>query len=401
MQALARGVRAWRDASPRIGVVGATGAVGTRDAAAAARARLRRRARCSRRRALPASSSAGIDRRGGDPGGARGRRPRRLPLLRRHLGLRELVPHAVRGGAVCVDKSAAFRLDRRASRSSSRRSTAAARSSTTASSRTRTAARSRSPACSSRCTRRPACARPRRDLPVGLRRRRAGDGAAARRAAGRARPADGLGLRRRGVRRGVEAARRDAEDHGAARRCRSARPASACRDGRPRRGGLDRDGGAALAPSRRAAILGAAPSVADRGVPDARARPPAATRCSSAASASDPSTRERPRALPRVRQPAQGRGAERDPDRELLLERASRRSRAQARFRARERAITPAGCCRPSKPPSPWIPVAQRICSSVTPRPARRGAAPGWASASRPGRPRPRRRAAGRRARSG
>ena len=60
---------------------------------------------------------------------------------------RELVPHAVRGGAVCVDKSAAFRLadgdPARRPRGERRR----ARSSTTGSSRTRTAARSRSPAC--------------------------------------------------------------------------------------------------------------------------------------------------------------------------------------------------------------------------------------------------------------
>ena len=73
-------------------------------------------------------------------------------------------------------------------------------------------------------------ARPRRDLPVGVRRGRRGDGAA--RATSRTDEhdlADGLGLRRRGVRRGGEAPRRDAEDPRAPRAADHAPPACACR----------------------------------------------------------------------------------------------------------------------------------------------------------------------------
>ena len=93
------------------------------------------------------------------------------------------------------------------------------------------------------------------------------------RAAGRARPAHGLGLRRRGVRRGVEAARRDAKimelpelpiqatcvrvpvmvGHAEAVWIETERPLSA---------------------ERARELLGAAPSVRARGLPVARARPP-------------------------------------------------------------------------------------------------------------------------------
>ena len=142
---------------------------------------------------------------------------------------RELVPHAVRGGAVAVDKSSAYRLqdgvplvvpEVNGDRALEHDGIVA------------------NPNC---CTIPLTCVLKPLHEAAGLARVRVatyqscpGAGASAmerlaRRAAGRARPRDGLGLRRRGVRRGVEAPRRDAEDHGAARRCRSARPACACR----------------------------------------------------------------------------------------------------------------------------------------------------------------------------
>ena len=61
------------------------------------------------------------------------------------------------------------------------------------------------------------------------------------RVAGRARPAHGLGLRRRRVRRGGEAPRRDAQDPGAARPADQRDVRARAGAGRPRRGGLDRD----------------------------------------------------------------------------------------------------------------------------------------------------------------
>ena len=97
---------------PTIGVVGATGAVGTVTLELLARARLRERPRLRLRALRRARQLGGGTRRGGDAGGALARRRRHLPLLRRHDGAsRELVPHAVRGGAVAVDKSSAYRLE--------------------------------------------------------------------------------------------------------------------------------------------------------------------------------------------------------------------------------------------------------------------------------------------------
>ena len=109
----ARRVRAGARRMPdaRIAVVGATGAVGRCAARHPRRARLRRRAPTSRPRARPARSwTAGRSRR---------RRPRRCESLDVDFAFfavgtsasRELVPHAVRSGAVCLDKSAAWRME--------------------------------------------------------------------------------------------------------------------------------------------------------------------------------------------------------------------------------------------------------------------------------------------------
>ena len=108
-EAFELGWRWHRDA--RIGVVGATGAVGTITLELLRERGYDERARCSPPRARPARSSAGSP--------SRRRRPRRsaagdLDLCLFSVGTsasRELVPHAVRGGAVCVDKSAAYRLE--------------------------------------------------------------------------------------------------------------------------------------------------------------------------------------------------------------------------------------------------------------------------------------------------
>ena len=135
-------------AEPRIGVVGATGAVGTITLRLLAergydeRARLRvgalgrhdacRRHSSSRRRRTRRSAAGDVD----------------LCLFSVGTGAsRELVPLAVRGGAICVDKSSAYRLDDGIPLVVPEVNGDRARSSTTASSPTRTAARSRSPAC--------------------------------------------------------------------------------------------------------------------------------------------------------------------------------------------------------------------------------------------------------------
>ena len=133
---------------------------------------------------------------------------------------RELVPHAVRGGAVCVDKSAAYRLAA---------GVPLVVPEVNGTARASTSGIVANPNC---CTIPLTCAlKPLHDA-AGLARVRvatyqsvSGAGAQAMerlrgRAAGRARPGHGLGLRRRRVRRGGEAARGDAQDPRAARRCR-------------------------------------------------------------------------------------------------------------------------------------------------------------------------------------
>ena len=91
-----------------------------------------------------------------------------------------------------------------------------------------------------------AAARARGDVPVGLRRRGRVDGPSRRRAAGRARPARGLGLRRRRVRGGGEAPARDAEDPRAAGAADQPDVRAGTGDGRARGGDLGRDRGAAV-----------------------------------------------------------------------------------------------------------------------------------------------------------
>jgi aspartate-semialdehyde dehydrogenase len=97
-------------ASPRIGVVGATGAVGT------IVVRMLRERGYESLRLFASARSAGKD---VDGIRIEEATPEALSAGDLDLALfsvgtsasRELVPHAVRGGAVCVDKSAAFRLE--------------------------------------------------------------------------------------------------------------------------------------------------------------------------------------------------------------------------------------------------------------------------------------------------
>ena len=97
-------------ASPRIGVVGVTGAVGT------IVARLLRERGHDDVRYFASARSAGtlIDRTVVEEATPERLSEGDLDLCLFSVGTsasRELVPHAVRGGAVCVDKSAAFRLE--------------------------------------------------------------------------------------------------------------------------------------------------------------------------------------------------------------------------------------------------------------------------------------------------
>ena len=192
------------------------------------------------------------------------------------------------------------------------------RSSTTASSPTRTAARSRSPACSSRCTTRPGCGAS-ASRPTSRSRARARSGW--RRCAPRRPPSTTSSWTGTGTATSPTRSRSSAPRRARSSSCPSCRSARRLRAragaGRPLRGGLDRDRGAALARAG-AELLAAAPSRARAraaDVPDAEGRRRQTTRCSSAASAATARREQRPRALPRVRQPAQGRRAERDPDR--------------------------------------------------------------------------------------
>ena len=159
---------------------------------------------------------------------------------------RELVPHAVRGGAIAVDKSSAYRLadgvplvvpEVNGARALEHDGIVA------------------NPNC---CTIPLTCVLKPLEEAAKLRRVRvatyqsvSGAGVEsmerlAARAAGRARPAGGLGLRRRRVRRGGEAPPRDAQDHGAARPADQPDLRARAGDGRPRRGGVGRDRGAAV-----------------------------------------------------------------------------------------------------------------------------------------------------------
>ena len=167
----------------------------------------------------------------------------------------------------------------------------------------------------------------RRHLPVRLGRRRAADGAAPQRALRRAQPRDGLDVGGRRVGRGVEAPRRDAARSSSCPTSRSAPRACACRcsSATPRR-----SGSSSRSRSRRedaTAILSEAPSVRVLRLPEFPTPKDAAggDEVLVGRIRKDEGTPERPRALPRVRQPAEGSGAERDPDRRGAARRCRRR----------------------------------------------------------------------------
>ncbi len=247
-----------------------------RHARAPGRARLRGRARVrlgplSRDVRLPSGrTSCSVEE--AIAGRARRRRSRPLLLLGRHRASRELVPHAVRGGAVVHRQVGRLPPDRRACRSSSSASTRTC-STATRSSPTRTAPPCSSPARSSRCARppaSPACgSRPTSRPPA--------PATPASSACRRLRPAEGdLAMDwdldgeefseewklRAETRKILEPARPAA-----------ARDVRACPGaGRPRAGRLGRDGGAAVARTRRAEALAASPQVELMDFPDAEGR---------------------------------------------------------------------------------------------------------------------------------
>ena len=223
------------DSQPRIGVVGATGAVGTITLGLLAERGY------EHVRAFASARSAGSALPFGDGElVVEEATPEALgagdvDLFLFSVGTsasRELVPVASAAGAICVDKSSAYRLvdgyplvvpevnGRRALEALERDRIVA------------------NPNCCTiplTCVLKPLhdeaglAARAGLDLPVGLGRRRPADGARLRRGARRARPRDGLVMGGRRVGRGVEAPRRDAEDPRAARPSDLARRAFACR----------------------------------------------------------------------------------------------------------------------------------------------------------------------------
>ena len=318
------------DPELRIGVVGATGAVGQRDAPVPGRARIHEHPHV-RVVALGRRMARRLRGRGGDRPRARRRRPRRLLLLGRHAGrAASSSPSQPARVRVCVDKSSAFRLEDgvplvvpevNGERALEHTGIVA------------------NPNC---CT-----------IPLtmvlaplhdaaGLRSVRVAtyqsvsgagsDAIADLRARGRRRPpaAHGLGVRRRRVRRGGQAARGDTQDPRAPRAAgeRDVRASPGRRRATPRRCGSRRrhrsrrrmrSGSSEAAPGLR---LEKVPAHTPRDRHRRRARRPRACRRV---------RRERPRAVPRLRQPAQGRGAQRDSDRGAPRRRALPSSPAPAR----------------------------------------------------------------------
>ena len=216
-----------RDA--RIGVVGATGAVGTVTLELLA-ARGFDDVRALRLCALGRAAARRARRRGGDARGARAAATSTSSSSRSAPAPRaSSCPTPSRGGAAVIDKSSAYRLQDGIPLVVPEVNGARA---------LENGAIIANPNC---CTIPLTCVlKPLHDA-AGLARVRvatyqsvSGAGAQAmdaarQRGARRARPAHGLGVRRRGVRRGVEAARRDAEDHGAARAADPGDAACACR----------------------------------------------------------------------------------------------------------------------------------------------------------------------------
>ena len=236
-------------AEPRIGVVGATGAVGSVTLELLAERGL------GHVRAFASSRSAGTT----VPYGGSElvvEEATRDALSSGELDLcffsvgtgpsSELVPAAVAGGAVCVDKSSAFRLtDGR----SARRAGGERRPRALASGHRRQPELLDDPA---RLRARPAprgCGteeRARRHLPVRIGRGSRADGGAPLAAGRRRRHRHGLGLRGRRVRRGVEAPRRDAEDPRAARPPGQRDLRTRARPRRPLASRVDRDRAASV-----------------------------------------------------------------------------------------------------------------------------------------------------------
>ena len=298
---------------PRIGVVGATGAVGTVTLELLRAPRLRKRARL-RVGAVGRQAARRLDGRRGDARGALARRRRHLPLLRRHECITRARAAGRRGrrGRGRQVSGVPPRTGHPARRARGER--AAARSSTTGSSPTRTAARFRSPACSSRSTMRRAshaCASRRTSRSPAPARKRWSDSATSRR------PSTTCAWT------GTSTARSSTRSRSCAPRrrrswscptCRSRRRACACRCmvGHAEAVWIETEDD--LTPEQARELLRRRAVGAPRGVPDAgqgRRHRRGARRPHSAR----PDGRARPRALSRERQPPQGRRAERDPDR--------------------------------------------------------------------------------------
>ena len=177
--------------------------------------------------------------------------------------------------------------------------------------------------------------------------------------AGGARPAHGLELRRRRVRGGGEAPRGDAQDPRAARAAdqRDVRARAGAWSATPRRSGSRPR--SRCRPSRRPSSSGRARASGSSSSRRRAARPDGDDVLVGRIRR-DPTVEQRARALRRRRQPAQGRGAERDPDRRAPASRSSappldprRRSRRRSRcwLPRRRRRSSPPGdiaSCRSS-----------------------------------------------------
>ena len=311
-----------------------------RSLSAARRARLRRRARVRLARARPARRCLrrpGADRRGGDARGARapatstcassrsgrGRAASSSRTPSRRRGLRRQV------GGLPAHRRRPARRPRGERRD--------ARPSTTGSSRTRTARRSSSSACSSRCTKRQGCAAC-GSRPTSRRRAPAPAGWSALRAtATRWKPTSPW----TGTFEGDEF-EEESKLRAETRKIlelpdlpiqRDVRPGAGA--GRPLAGGLDRDRAAALAGGGERAARRRAAVRRDR-VPD-RAKDAAGQR--RRPRRADPAATRPTSGLALwivVRQPPQGRGAERDPDRRAPARAAgARRLASRLRFNSR------------------------------------------------------------------
>ncbi len=271
-----------------IGVVGATGAVGTVELELLAeRGYEDVRAFASRAlRGQRASPTETASSRWSSPRRSRSRGSTSVCFSVGTAASAELVPAAVENGAVCIDKSSAFRL---ADGVPARRPGGERRAA-----RTSTDGIVANPNCS---TIQLVCVLEPLRRAAGLRSVRlatyqsasgAGDASMKRLLRHRARRPerdDGLAPRGRGVRGGGQAARRDAQDPRAAGPALHGELRARPRPGRPLPGDLGGDGGAAARSRTRATCCRGRPACASPKPRPLRARQSAATRCSSAASA--------------------------------------------------------------------------------------------------------------------